>query len=170
MKKIFRKFSNPPYVADFSEILISLADHETWKQVNLIRSISPERVLANPWSNLRITRVFEAYQNNIVLPPIYCDSYVIDGEKFYIPSDGNHRAYVARLLKKKRIRCDIGGTVICHYEKLFIFQGSVYLTNPDGSFVKLIPFNRINENMILIFKTLDVPVIRTTSLSRRFSF
>lgn len=102
------------------DVLVAIADHDGWQDIDRTQAVSIRRVLASAWDPGRLERAVERLAAGERAPAIHATRYWLTGEGWYIPSDGNHRTVAAREAGKRTIRCRITGEVVCEPDACYL--------------------------------------------------
>ena len=102
------------------DVLVAIADHDGWQDIDRTQAVSIRRVLATAWAPYRLERSAARLAAGERAPAINATRYILNGEGWYIPSDGNHRTVAAREAGKRTIRCRIAGEVVCEPDACYL--------------------------------------------------
>ncbi len=95
---------------------------ETIVSINAVEMIPPDRVLAWPWSEVRLSEARQRLVRCEPVDPIEVTRYRIGKQVWYSPIDGNHRAWAAREAGLTHVDAYIRGEVQCRPDQYLIME------------------------------------------------
>lgn len=120
IEKIARRY----YVQEVA--LIATRVRETFQSCVSLCDVPLAAVLYQPRDVKRLINCVDLLVQEYTAPPIAVSEYELDGQRYYVVSDGMHRSAAAALLGRRTIRAEVGGSIKCRPQDMVLIQDVVY--------------------------------------------
>jgi len=122
---------------------------DTTKQLDVLErqeSLPISRVLAKAWNDARLQEARQSVNDRMAVPPITVFGYRIQGETWYIPSDGNHRTVAAAEAGRRKIIAQVTGAVDCDMSRYVVKNGGLWIK--DGGQLTRLSRDKLSQKVI----------------------